>query len=241
MKIRFIASPKRSAQAVLDELTILYGQAPPSEADYIVAVGGDGTVLQALHGALANARQPVFGMRLEGSVGALANRYSLHALPRRLQRARRIVIHPLKAEATCGDGEVQTVFAINEVVFSRQRLQAAKMQVTADAREYPLIIGDGLIIASAVGSSGYNQSAGGPCLPYDASKLALTAISPRRCSRWSNAVADDTACIDVEIIDPDFRPVRLETTMSELRNVRRTRLSCCRDVELILLFDRTDF
>ncbi len=237
MKINFVSSPKHSAQAALQELTAIYGQVAVAEADYIVALGGDGTVLRGLHGALAGAHQPVFAMRLEGSLGALANRYSPQDLPERLHCARRVVLHPLKAEASCRGGHDQTVIAINEIVLSRQRLQAAKIRVTAAARELPMLIGDGLIIASAVGSSGYNHSAGGPCLPYTTSSLPLTAVALHRCSKWSNMVVDDATSVEIEVTDPEFRPVRLETSTTELRDVRSARVSCCRNLPLTLLFD----
>ena len=237
MKICFVSSPKHSAQAALRELTAIYGQVAVADADYIVTLGGDGTVLRGLHGALASARQPVFAMRLEGSLGAWTNRYSFQDLPQRLQCARRVVLYPLKAEARCMGGHDQTVISFNEIVFSRQRLQAAKIQVTAGARELPMLIGDGLIIASAVGSGGYNCSAGGPCMPYSASKLPLTAVALHPCSKWINTVVDDATCVEIEVRDPEFRPVRLETSTTEIKDVQRARLSCCRNSPLALLFD----
>ncbi len=237
MKICFVSSPKQSAQAALGLLTAIYGQVAVADADYIITLGGDGTVLRGLHGALASARQPVFVMRLEGSLGALANRYSFQDLPQRLQCARRVMLHPLKAEARCVGGHNQTVMSFNEIVFSRQRLQAAKIQVTAAAREFPMLIGDGLIIASPAGSGGYYCSAGGLCVPYSASSLPLTAIAPHRSSKWTNTVVDDATCVEIEIMDPEFRPVCLETSTAEIKDIQHARVSCCRNSPLPLLFD----
>jgi NAD+ kinase len=237
MKICFVASAKPLVQSALRELTCAYGQASARDADYFIAIGGDGTILHALDLALACGRQPVFGMRIMSSVGALANAYSVQALEQRLQQAQRIALYPLKAEVLSDDGVEYTQLAINEVVISRQRLQAAKIQVAIDGREQPMIIGDGVIVSTPIGSGGYNRSAGGPNLPYDAARLALTAIALHKRSEWSNVLATNNALIEIEARHPEYRPARLETSTTEIRNVRRARITCCRDLQLTLLFD----
>ena len=237
MKICFVASAKPVIQIALRELTSAYGQASARDADYFIAIGGDGTILRALDLALASERQPVFGMRTMGSVGALANSYSVQDLEQRLQQAQRIALYPLRAEVLGDDGVGYTQLAINEVVFSRQRLQAAKIQVFIDGREQPVIIGDGVIVSTPIGSGGYNRSAGGPNLPYNAATLALTAIALHKRSEWSNMLATDDALIEIEVRHPEYRPVRLETSTTEIRNVRRARITFCQDFKLTLLFD----
>jgi NAD+ kinase len=237
MKICFVASAKPVAQIAMRALIFSYGQAPARNADYFVAIGGDGTVLRALDLALASERQPVLGMRTMGSVGALANAYSVQDLEQRLQEAQRIALYPLRAEALGDDGVDYTQLAINEVVFSRQRLQATKIQVVIDGRAQPIIIGDGVIVSTAIGSGGYNRAAGGPNLPYEAATLALTAIALHKRSEWSDMLVTDDALIEIEAQHPEYRPVRLETSTTEIRNVRRARITCCRHLQLTLLFD----
>lgn len=238
MKLCFVCSPKAVAQAARRELRARYGQASPHEADYLVAVGGDGTVLRALHMSLVHGRQPVFGMRTPGSVGALAGAYSAANLPQRLVHARGVPLHPLKAEVRTEERSDQTVLAINEVVFSRQRLQAAHVRVIADGCPHPLVIGDGLIVSTAIGSGGYNASAGGPLLSHVARRLALTAIALHPSSRWGNRLVAEDALIEIEIIHPEFRPVRLETNSTELSNELGARVTSCSDLQLTLLFDK---
>lgn len=144
------------------ELAARYGQCDLGDADYVVALGDDGTVLEALYAVMAaGTLQPVFAMRLAGSVGHLANPLEPSGLSKRLRTARRVSFHPLKADVEHPGGHA-TLLAINEIVLMRQRLQAARLQVTAGQRRFPWPTGDGLVIATRIGSSGYNRSAGGP-------------------------------------------------------------------------------
>jgi NAD+ kinase len=239
MRICFVASPKALAQQAREALVTRYGQCCAQDADCIVAVGGDRTILKALQIALAGGRQAVFGMRTKGSVGALANSYAVEDLLHRLQNAQRIVLHPLKAEPTTNKGPGQPVFAINEVVLSRQVLQTTRICVCIEGHTYPTVVGDGLIVSTAIGSGGYNRSAGGSALAYDAPMLALTAIASDARSKWRNTTLADCAVIDITVASPEFRPVRLETSDLELRDLRCVRITSCRDVRLPLLIDRT--
>ena len=213
MKIAFIASPKESTQAALQELRSRYGQVHPSEADYIVAVGGDGTALRALRTALSVPDKPVFAMRAEGSVGYLCNHYAIDDLPKRLAAARRFVLRPLEARVEVSGKCGETVVSFNEIVFMRQRLQAAKLEVAIGLRkEWPLVTGDGLLIATPVGSTGYNRSQGGPRLPLGLALLAVTGLAVHHTSDWTNVVVSERSEIRVEVINPVYRPVRLETS-----------------------------
>jgi NAD+ kinase len=238
MKIAFLASAKPAAQQALSELVQRYGHSDLSDADYLVAIGGDGTALKALHVVLLTAPKPVFAMRVAGSLGFLANRLEVADLHHRLRMARSITLHPLKAEAEHASDANTTAFAINEVVLVRQRLEAAKLRVATTGSESPAdIIGDGLLVATPIGSTGYNRSAGGPVLPQESSLLALTALAVDRRSDWSNTVVSNSATIEVEVLEPAHRPVRLETGFQEVTDVCRARISCDRDTALQLLFD----
>jgi NAD+ kinase len=236
MKICFVASPRPAAQDIVRQLADRYGQCDLPAADYVVVVGGDGTVLKALHSTLTTPGKPVFAMRLGGSRGILANRLDLSGLPDRLQSARRIALRPLRAQARDTSGRSKTIYGINEIALVRQRLQAAHLTVTMDgARTLPGIVGDGLVVATPIGSTGYNQSIGGPELPLDLPLLALTGISVSRVSRWADRVVDDSTVIEVAVQEPQYRPVRLETNLEEFFELAEARITCSRDVGAVLL------
>ena len=199
MKICFVASPKAAAQEARDALVARYGQVSVQQADCFVAVGGDGTVLKALQISLACGRRAVFGMRAKGSVGALANPYSVEDLLQRLQSTQCVALHPLKAEPLTEKGSDEPVFAINEVVLSRQRLQTTRIRVRIADLAYPMVVGDGLIVSTAIGSGGYNCSAGGPLLAHDTPLLALTAIASDARSEWRNITIANSAVIEIEV------------------------------------------
>ncbi len=238
MRICFVASPRPAAQDIVRQLTHRYGQCDLPHADYIVTIGGDGTVLKTLHATLATAGKPVFAMRLKGSLGMLANRFDLAGLPERLQAARQIRLRPLKAEARDASGRDRTIYGINEIVLIRERLQAAKLIVTMNrTRALPRLVGDGLIVATPIGSTGYNHSAGGPELPLDSSLLALTGICVSRVSQWADEVIDDGTIVDVVVLEPQYRPVRLETSLEGFPDLAEAHISLSRDVGATLLLE----
>jgi len=238
MRICFVASPRPAAQDVARELTERYGHFGLPDADYVVVIGGDGTLLKALHATLTTPGKPVFAMRLEGSSGFLANRFDFAGLPDRLQAARRISLRPLKAEARDTSDRSKTIYGINEIVVIRQRLQAAKLTVTMDrTKALPRLVGDGVLVATPIGSTGYNHSVGGPELPLDLPLLALTGISVSRVSQWADRVIDDGTIIDVAVFEPQYRPVRLETSLEEFPDLAEARISLSRDAGATLLLE----
>jgi NAD+ kinase len=236
MKIAFLAASKPSAQAAVQQFTSRYGQCDIAAADYVVSIGGDGTALKAMHTVMHAARQPVFAMRTPGSVGHLANPLQIDELASRLQAARPITIRPLRAEAEHGTGTT-TVHAINEIAITRQRLQAAKLAVAVNERPLPDLVGDGLLIASPIGSTGYNRSAGGSILPHDSDLLALTGVAPHRRCEWTNTVVHNSAMITVLVTDRTYRPVQLETSTQRLTSVNRVQIDCQHDLHLTLLLE----
>jgi len=236
MEIAFLGSAKPAAQGAVRALIERYGQSDLSVADYVVAIGGDGTVLKALHAVMTAAR-PVFAMRVAGSAGVLANDLELANLPQRLLAARRVTLHPLEAQVRHAGG-TSIALAVNEIVLMRQRLQAARLRV-GGLREAGVgeVIGDGLLVATPIGSTGYNRSAGGSTLPQGSALLAVTALVLNPRSRWCNRIVGDDAVIDIEVIDPEHRPVRLETSLQQVSDVRHAHISCRRDISMALLFD----
>ena len=174
-KIAFLAADTDSAQAALHELTEIYGQCDFKEADYIVALGGDGFMLQTLH-LCQNFRAPVYGMN-RGTVGFMMNAYETDALPLRLSNAEEQIINPLIMKATLVNGKVKTALAINEVSLLRAGPQAAKLQIWVDNRQrMDELVCDGVLVATPAGSTAYNYSAHGPILPMGADVLAMTAL-----------------------------------------------------------------
>jgi len=238
MKICFIASPRPAAQEIVRQLTERYGQCDLAPADHVVAVGGDGTLLKALHATMAMPGKPVFAMRLEGSLGYLANRLDLEDLPDRLQTARQVPLRPLKADARDISGRCKTIYGINEIVVIRQLLQAAKLTLTLNRDEtLPHFVGDGVVVAAPIGSTGYNHSVGGPELPLDLPVLAVTGISVARVSRFTDRVVDDRTIIDISVVEPQYRPVRLETSLETFPNLATARLFCSHEIQATLLLE----
>jgi NAD+ kinase len=234
--IAFISSGAKEADEALKRLVGVYGNVPPEEADVIVALGGDGLMLQTLHRTI-NAPKPIYGMN-RGSVGFLMNEYSEHGLRERLAAALPSIIHPLVMRARDVHGVETTARAINEVSLLRQVYQAAKLRIEVDeATRLSELIADGVLIATPAGSTAYNLSANGPILPLDAPLMALTPLSPFRPRRWRGALLPDTARVVIDVLEADKRPVAAAADHFEIRRVTRVAVAMERATSLILLFD----
>ena len=202
----------------------------------IVALGGDGQMLETLHANL-RGRTPVFGMN-RGSVGFLMNDFDEDGLPERIASAERTVIHPLQMDAWTESGEVHTGLAINEVSLLRQTRQTAKLRITVDGRvRLEELSCDGCMVATPAGSTAYNLSAHGPIIPLDARILALTPISAFRPRRWRGALLSHQAKVAFDVLEPDKRPVSATADNFEVRRVARVEVRERRDVALTMLFD----
>ena len=236
LRIAFVASDRPEAAVARDRLAELYGAADPASADVIVALGGDGFMLETLHANLQR-RTPVFGMN-RGSVGFLMNDYHEDGLRERLAGAGRTVIHPLQMDAWTEDGKVHTGLAINEVSLLRQTRQSAKLRIIVDDRvRLEELACDGCMVATAAGSTAYNLSAHGPIIPLNAQVLALTPISAFRPRRWRGALLPHTARVCFEVLEPDKRPVSATADSFEVRRVTRVEVRERRDIALTMLFD----
>lgn len=235
-KIAFVAAAMPGAQEAREKLVQRYGDAPLREADVIVALGGDGLMLQTLHDAIASGT-PIYGMN-RGSVGFLMNEYRQTGLRRRLEDAKPSVIHPLRMRATDAQGFVVEALAINEVSMLRQSYQAAKLRIVIDGQErLPELIADGLLVATPAGSTAYNLSANGPILPLEAPLLALTPLSPFRPRRWRGALLPDKAAVTIEVLEADKRPVSAVADHTEVKRVLRVEASMDQARSLVLLHD----
>lgn len=235
-RIAFVASPSIQAQARLDQLVARYGNVPAAEAQVVVALGGDGFMLETLHSVLGRDT-PVYGMNC-GSVGFLMNNYVDEALPERLCQAQGAVMHPLRMHAVTQTGAVEEALALNEVSLLRQLRQTAKIRVSVDGRvRLPELICDGILISTPAGSTAYNLSARGPIVPLSANLLPLTPISAFRPRRWLGALLPSSADVLFEILEEDKRPVAAVADSFEVRRVVSVAVSEERTMSVTVLFD----
>jgi NAD+ kinase len=235
-KIAFVASQHEEAKAARDRLQAAYPHASPAEADVIVALGGDGFMLETLHRYMDRG-VPIYGMN-RGSVGFLMNGFREAGLPDRLDRAEAIQLNPLRMTATDVVGSVHEALAINEVSLLRETRLAAKLRIEIDGIvRMPEMICDGVLVATPAGSTAYNVSVNGPILPLNAHVLALTPISVYRPRHWRGAILPHSVTVDIEVLNPDLRPVSAVADFTEVRDV--VRVVICEDhrVALTLLFD----
>jgi NAD+ kinase len=206
------------------------------DAEVVVAIGGDGFMLRTLH-RLKRADLPVYGMKT-GNVGFLMNRFEAERLPERLASAEMVSLHPLKMRAETESGETSEALAINEVSLLRQTNQAAHIRISVnDSVKVEALVCDGVLVATAAGSTAYNFSVRGPILPLGTDALALTPISPFRPRRWRGAVLPGSARVTFEILDPLKRSVSATADAFEVRNVVRVDVHEERNVSLHMLFD----
>lgn len=234
--IAFVNADTEEARTAADMLGRLYPHVTPEKADIVVALGGDGLMLQTLHRFMGTGK-PIYGMN-RGSVGFLMNDYNAESLMERLAAAERSVVHPLLMEAIDSQGERRKAHAINEVSLLRQSYQAAKLAIAVDGKtRLDELTADGLLVATPAGSTAYNLSANGPILPLNAPLLALTPISAFRPRRWRGALLPDHASVSIEVREADKRPVSAVADHFEVRDIRRVDVRMDRGIDLVMLHD----
>jgi NAD+ kinase len=237
VRIRFTASKAPAAVAAHAALVARYGQADARVAGVIVALGGDGFMLQTLHAAQGKGL-PVYGMNC-GTIGFLMNAYAEDGLRERLAEAEETTIHPLAMRAENARGRVTEALAINEVSLLRQGPQAAKLRVLVDGRiRLEELVCDGALVATPAGSTAYNYSAHGPILPIGSDVLALTAMAAFRPRRWRGALVPSDAVVRFEVIEGEKRPVMADAdSRSSVRDVVSVEVRSVPEVTHRLLFD----
>ncbi len=235
-KFAFVASESDEARAAQARLCARYGEIAAEDADIIVALGGDGFMLETLHRYL-HREAPIYGMN-RGTVGFLMNAFGEDDLPARLARAEKVTLHPLSMTAHgAGNGPVAAL-AINEVSLLRQSRQAAKLRISIDGVvRLEELVCDGLLLSTPAGSTAYNLSAHGPIVPMGSALLPLTPISAFRPRRWRGALLPNTAQVTVEVLDPAKRPVSATADFTEVRGVSRVEIREDAAISLHLLFD----
>jgi NAD+ kinase len=235
-QIAFVAASTPEAREACERLEKRYGNVDPKSADVIVALGGDGLMLQTLH-KFMNSGKPIYGMH-RGTVGFLMNEYAEEGLSERIAAAQMTVIHPLVMRARDAQGRTHEHRAINEVSMFRQSAQAAHLRILIDGKERMAeLVADGVLVATPAGSTAYNLSVQGPIIPIDAPMLALTPISPFRPRRWRGALLPDKAKVTVEVLEAEKRPVAAVADHDEVRSVRSVDVAMDHGCSINMLFD----
>ena len=235
-RIAFAASAAPEAQAALADLTAAWGQRPLEAADVVVALGGDGFMLQTLHEMQAHGL-PVYGMNC-GTIGFLMNAFAVEALPDRVEAAEEAVIHPLAMTATRADGSVVKALAINEVSLLRAGPQAAKLRITVDGKvRLAELVCDGALVSTPAGSTAYNYSAHGPILPIGSDVLALTAMAAFRPRRWRGALLRNTSVVRFDVLEVAKRPVMADADSRSVRDVISVEIRSEPQIAHRILFD----
>ena len=224
VRLAFVASDRPEAQEARQRLTGIYGAVSEEAADVVVALGGDGFMLETLHRNL-ETRRPIYGMN-RGSVGFLMNEYAEEGLLERIAGTEQAVIHPLSMVARDAAGVEHRALAINEVSLLRQTRQTAKLRIFIDGRaRMNELICDGVLLSTAAGSTAYNLSAHGPIIPLDAQVLALTPISAFRPRRWRGALLPNKVTVEIEVLEAEKRPVNAVADNTEVKSVISVRIA----------------
>ncbi|MGF1462735.1 MAG: NAD kinase [Maricaulaceae bacterium] len=235
-RIAFVASARPEALEARDRLCARYGGVSETEADVVVALGGDGFMLETLHNRLRNGA-PVFGMN-RGSLGFLMNAYEEDGLIERLACAEPAILRPLRMTARTARGDRVEALAINDVSVFRETRNTAKLRISVDGRErLAELVADGALVCTPAGSTAYNFSAHGPIIPLDARVLALTPISAFRPRRWRGALLPHSARVRFDVLEADLRPVSAVADNQEVRDVVEVDVAEATDLSLTMLFD----
>ena len=232
----FVSSDAEDARKAAGQLSARYGQAAIADADIVVALGGDGFLLQTLRETMGSGKK-VYGMN-RGTVGFLMNQYREHGLAERIAAASAETIRPLEMETLTADGNTNKALAINEVALWRQSYQTAKIRISIDDKvRLEELSCDGVMVATPAGSTAYNLSAHGPILPLDAPLLALTPVSPFRPRRWRGALIPEKATVRFDILECEKRPVNVAADHTEFKSVVSVTVSQSKQRTATLLFD----
>ena len=232
----FVSSDTEDARSAAARLAAIYGQHGVPEADVVVALGGDGFLLQTLRETMGTGKR-VYGMN-RGTIGFLMNEFREQGLPQRIEAAIAETIRPLEMRTVTDAGDEATALAINEVSLFRQSYQAAKLRITVDDKvRVDELICDGVMVATPAGSTAYNLSAHGPILPLDAPLLALTPVSPFRPRRWRGALLPDRSVVRFDTLEPEKRPVNAVADHREIKSVMSVTVCQSPKATAILLFD----
>ena len=239
MRINFSIGKNKKAKIASTKLIKHYGQVELSEAEIIVAVGGDGAMLNALRESISS-NLPVFGLN-RGNIGFLMNNFSEFDLIKRLEKAKEIIVHPLEMLVSDIENNEYKEMAVNEVSIFRSSHQSAMISIKIDETvRLNELTCDGIMVATPVGSTAYNLSAHGPIIPIDSEILALTPISPFRPRSWRGALIKNKSIIEFDINNPKLRPVSASADSREVKNVTKVKVYQRNDVNLRIMYDQSN-
>ena len=239
MRINFSIGKNKKAKIASTKLIKHYGQVELSEAEIIVAVGGDGAMLNALRESISS-NLPVFGLN-RGNIGFLMNNFSEFDLIKRLEKAKEIIVHPLEMLVSDIENNEYREMAVNEVSIFRSSHQSAMISIKIDETvRLNELTCDGIMVATPVGSTAYNLSAHGPIIPIDSEILALTPISPFRPRSWRGALIKNKSIIEFGINNPKLRPVSASADSREVKNITRVKVYQRNDVNLRIMYDQSN-
>ena len=235
-KIYFFAGNSKQAKAAKTKLLKKYKQTEVEKAEVIVALGGDGTMLETLH-KFIDKKVPIYGMNC-GSVGFLMNNFSTDKLTKRIQLAKKTILHPLHMKAKTIDNKKISALAVNEVSLLRESRQSAKLRILVNnSVKLSKLVCDGVLLSTPAGSSAYNFSAHGPIIPLQSSILSLTPISAFRPRRWRGALLPTSSIIKIQVLEKTKRPVSAVADFTEVRDVDEVEIQENKKITLTLLFD----
>lgn len=235
-RLAFVTAEVGAALEAVEKLKKSYRHVPVRDADVVVALGGDGLMLETLHGNLG-LNVPIYGMNC-GSVGFLLNSFSTENLLGRILASKEITVHPLLMQAETLEGKIIKAHGINEVSIHRETRQAAKVSISIDGVErMEELICDGVILSTPAGSTAYNLSANGPIIPIGTELLAMTPISAFRPRRWRGALLPSSVRVTLTILETDKRPVSAAADFTEVRDVRQVTVRQDASVAMRMLFD----
>lgn len=236
-KIAIIHQNTQGSIKIATELYKYFTPTEPEESDLIIVIGGDGSMLHALHKYMS-LNIPFYGIN-SGSVGFLMNIFHLKNFPSNIQQTKYTNLYPLAMKAFNSKGDEFQALAINEVSIFRQTNQAAKFQIKVDnIKRIPELTGDGVLVATPAGSSAYNLSAGGTIVPLGSNVLCLTPICPFRPRRWHGAILPSDVTIEFDIFESDKRPVSAVADFNEFTNVEKVIIKSAKDKIIKILFDQ---
>ena len=235
-KLAFLANQRPESALVQADLIARYGNVAPKDADVIVAIGGDGFMLETLRHYM-QGETPIYGVNC-GTVGFLMNPQDIENLGNNIEQAVPAIIHPLSMKTETIDGANESAMAINEISLFRQTRQSARVKITVNGKvRMESLICDGVLLATPAGSTAYNLSAHGPILPINAQMLALTPISAFRPRRWRGALLPHDAVVKFETEDPIRRPLSAVADNHEVRDVVTVTAEEDRSISMTVLFN----
>lgn len=191
----------REAGKMLDKFS------DPDHPNLIVDIGGDGNKLKAIR-KYWHLRLPFFGINT-GHRGYLQNDVDPANL---FPLNERLVVHHLpllQVDVATATGENRSVYGFNEVWVERETGQSAWLEVIwDDENRVSKVVGDGLIVSTAAGSTGYAQNICGFSLPTYVRELLMVGMSVSEPAGWRNAIFPQSSTFDIRVLNKDKRPVR---------------------------------